>query len=209
MGYLKVLENVEKAKKRSGRENEKIELIAVSKQHTLDEIHQIYQLGCRDFGESRIPEALEKIPLAPQDIRWHFIGPLQKNKVNKAVGRFTLIHSIDTFELAAKIDKTQSETSILLQVNTSGESTKQGLSPEGWKPHLDALFQFKHLKIKGLMTMAPLTDDTQWIRSTFRKLREFQDELKLPILSMGMSHDYEIAIEEGATMLRIGTAIFT
>lgn len=201
--YLSILE-------KAGPE---VKVIAVSKQRSLAEIEAVYTLGCRDFGENRIPEAMEKISALPSDIHWHFIGPLQKNKVNKAIGKFTLIHSIDTPELAEKIARSSEAanltTAILLQVNTSGEASKQGLSPDSWRPHLEHLFTLKNIQIKGLMTMAPLTEDTTVIRNTFRRLREFRDELKLPILSMGMSHDYEIALEEGANLLRIGTAIFT
>lgn len=201
--YLSILEKV-------GRQD--ITVIAVSKQRSIEEIKIAYDLGCRDFGENRIPEALEKMAVLPQDINWHFIGALQKNKVNKAIGHFTLIHSVDTPELAEKIAKSSEAanltTSILLQVNTSGEASKQGLNPEAWRPHLESLFSLKNIEIKGLMTMAPLTEDTAIIRKTFHSLREFRDELKLPLLSMGMSHDYEIALEEGANLLRIGTAIF-
>lgn len=202
MSYLKILEKVPSS----------ITVIAVSKQRSLAEIDEVYSQGCRNFGENRIPEVLEKISQAPSDINWHFIGPLQKNKVNKAIGHFALIHSVDTPELAEKIDHTSFEkevkTSILLQVNTSGEMSKQGLNPEEWRTHLEKVFLLKNIEVKGLMTMAPLTEDLEWIRRTFRALRKFGEELKLPLLSMGMSHDYEIAIEEGANLLRIGTAIF-
>ena len=206
--YLSILEKIEKA----GYKNS-VEVIAVSKQRTIAEIEAVYAEGCRNFGENRIPEVLEKIPSLPKDIQWHFIGALQKNKVNKAIGRFALIHSVDTPELAKKIAQSSEvanvTTRILLQVNTSGEASKQGLNPESWRPHLETLFNLKHVEIQGLMTMAPLTDDIALIRKTFRSLREFGNELKLPLLSMGMSHDYEIALEEGANLLRIGTAIFS
>ena len=201
--YLSILEKVAR---------KDITVIAVSKQRSIEEIKIAYNQGCRDFGENRIPEALEKMALLPKDINWHFIGALQKNKVNKAIGHFGLIHSVDNPELAAKIAKSSEAanvtTSILLQVNTSGEASKQGLNPEAWRPYLESLFALKNIEIKGLMTMAPLTEDTALIRQTFRTLREFRDELNLPLLSMGMSHDYKIAIEEGANLLRIGTSIF-
>ncbi len=203
MSYQAILEKIDR---------KDVEVIAVSKQRSLAEIEAVYTQGCRNFGENRIPEALEKMAALPNDIHWHFIGALQKNKVNKAVGKFALIHSVDNPELAEKIAKSSEAanltTSILLQVNTSGEASKQGLSPEAWRPHLESLFRHKNIQIKGLMTMAPLTEDTKIIRNTFRSLREFRDELHLPLLSMGMSHDYEIALDEGSNLLRIGTAVF-
>lgn len=207
MAYLEVLEKVEKAKIRAGRVGEAIQVVAVSKGRPLSALLSVYENGARDFGENRIPEFLEKLPNTPTDIRWHFIGTLQRNKVHKAIGHFTLIHSVDRPELAEKIDQAGG-ASLLLQVNTSGESTKHGLTIEQWRPHLESLFSLKQIQIKGLMTMAPLTEDHEVIRKTFRSLRQFRDELHLPLLSMGMSHDYEIAIEEGANILRIGSAIF-
>lgn len=196
--YLEILEKTSKAGAK---------LVVVTKNQPLSKILEVYQEGCRDFGENRIQEALGKMEVAPQDINWHFIGTLQKNKVNKAIGKFSLIHSVDSFELAEKLSK-KTEESILLQVNTSGESSKHGPSIEEWRPYLESLFCLPHIKILGLMTMAPLTEDTKIIRQTFRKLRQFGEELKLPQLSMGMSHDYEIALDEGATIVRVGSAIF-
>lgn len=186
-----------------------IKLVVASKNQPLSKILEVYKSGCRDFGENRIQEVLKKIHDGPPDINWHFIGTLQKNKVHQAIGKFALIHSVDSFELAKKISEANQTTPILLQVNTSGESSKHGLSIEAWRPHLEALFSLPHLQIQGLMTMAPHTDDKTLIRQTFRSLRRFGEELHLPHLSMGMSHDYEIALEEGATILRIGSAIFT
>lgn len=196
--YLEILEKTNKAGAK---------LVVVSKYQPLSKILEVYGEGCRDFGENRIQEALEKIAEAPADINWHLIGSLQKNKVNKALGKFSLIHSVDSFELAEKLSRSGQE-SVLIQVNTSGESSKHGLSIEEWRPFLDSLFSLPNLKIEGLMTMAPLTEDIKIIRQTFRKLRLFGEELKLPQLSMGMSHDYEIALEEGATIVRIGSAVF-
>lgn len=196
--YLEILEKTNKAGAK---------LIVVSKNQPISKILEVYQQGCRDFGENRIHEALKKIEIAPSGINWHLIGTLQKNKVNKTLGKFSLIHSVDSFELAEKLSK-GSHQSILLQVNTSGELSKHGLSIEEWRPYLDSLFSLPNISIQGLMTMAPLTKDTHVIRQTFCKLRQFGEELKLPHLSMGMSHDYELALEEGATIIRIGTAIF-
>lgn len=218
--YLHVLENVEKIAKGVGRNPKDITTIAVSKTQPIERILEVYREGGRNFGENRVPEALEKQVIAPEDIHWHFIGNLQKNKVPKVVGRFVLIHSVDSFDLAKKISEVGERegivTPILLQVNTSGELSKHGLSPEEWEKEIEGLQKLSHVKIEGLMTMAPFTDDTGIIRKTFSKLRTFKETLLKQIdnkkdfrhLSMGMSHDYPIAIEEGATLLRIGTEIF-
>lgn len=204
----------------SNRNVHDITLIAVSKGHPSSKMLPIYDEGCRDFGESRIQEALPKMAEMPQqDIRWHFIGSLQKNKVRKAVKAFALIHSVDHPDLARKIAEVSLEegcvTSILLQVNVLGEKTKHGLSIEEWREMIiySKLFDLKGIHIEGLMTMAPLTDDEQQIRCCFSRLREFRDELavlhpEVRHLSMGMSQDYHLAIAEGATLLRIGSAIF-
>ncbi|MBA3958663.1 MAG: YggS family pyridoxal phosphate-dependent enzyme [Parachlamydiaceae bacterium] len=195
-----------------------IQLVAVSKGHPIESILSVYQTGCRDFGENRIQEALEKQTKMPSDIRWHMIGTLQLNKVRKAIGKFTLIHSVDTPELAQKISSCSLEqnlkTAILLQVNTSGELSKHGLSVEQWRKAFASVLALPGVHIEGLMTIAPLVEDKETIRRCFASLREFRDELEkqykisLPKLSMGMSHDYQIAIQEGATLLRIGSAIF-
>lgn len=190
-----------------------VTVVAVSKQRSLEDILQVYRAGCRDFGENRVPEALEKIEKAPQDIRWHFIGMLQRKKVPKVIGKFALIHSVDSPELAKKISLCSAdrgaETSLLLQVNTSGEKTKHGFSPQELQKMFPQLLELPNIAIKGLMTMAPLTDDKEQIQSCFSQLRLLRDEFQLHHLSMGMSHDYPIAITEGATLVRIGTAIFS
>lgn len=208
--YKEIKEKVTQIAQDSSRDPKEITLITVSKGHPWQETTPIYQAGCRDFGENRIPEALAKIKDAPKDTKWHFIGHLQKNKVSKAIGPFVLIHSVDSIELAEHIShhSQQATTSILLQVNTSGEQSKQGLTPKMWQKEFEKVARLPHLKIEGLMTMAPLTDDEKIIRTCFANLRKLKDELGLKHLSMGMSHDYPIAIQEGATLLRIGTAIY-
>lgn len=213
-----VFDKIRQAAARAKRPIESITLVAVTKHRNVGEITPLYQLGCRDFGESRVQEALPKIERMPSDVRWHFIGPLQKNKVIKVIGNFHLIHSVDSPELAEKIasisTQQQITTPVLLQVNTSGEETKQGLSPDDWRSCVEPFFNKPGLVIQGLMTMAPLTEDVSLIRATFANLRFLRDEwirkydVPLPHLSMGMSHDFEIAIEEGATLIRIGTALF-
>lgn len=195
------------------------QLLVVTKGVALPRILEAYALGCRDFGESRLQEALQKMEGAPSDIRWHFIGRLQKNKVGKVVGRFALIHSVDSVELAEKIGEASKErgveSNVLLQVNTSGEKTKAGLSVKEWKGTFSYLSNIQGLKICGLMTMAPLGGDEVIIRRSFSELRHLRDDLclmhgvTLDTLSMGMSNDFRLAIEEGATLVRLGTAIFS
>lgn len=218
--YGKILKLVHEKAQACHRDPDEIAIISVSKFCPLSSIEAVYQEGCRDFGESRLQEALDKIPQLPSDCRWHLIGTLQTKKIKKALSAFQLIHSVDTSELAEKISQASESigitTSILLQVNTSGEASKHGLSPKEWEQFLPQINQLPGLRIEGLMTMAPLTDEANIIRECFRSLRKYRDKWK-PLmkdpslfkhLSMGMSHDYLIAIEEGATLLRIGTAIF-
>lgn len=196
----------------------KVTLVTVSKKRPLDSILEAYHQGCRDFGENRVDEALDKIDKAPNDIRWHFIGTLQTKKVPKVIGKFSLIHSVDSFKLAEKISICSQnqgvKTPILLQANTSGESSKHGLTPSEWKECFTELLNCDGIVIQGLMTMAPFTDDEQVLRRCFRGLKALRDELQekchysLEHLSMGMSNDYPIAIQEGATLVRIGTSIY-
>lgn len=209
--YAKVLENISKITK------EEIILVAVTKGRPIEDVLSLYHLGCRDFGENRLPDAFSKIENTPSDIKWHFIGSLQKNKVRKAIGHFALIHGVDSYELASKISECSLElgtvSPVLFQVNTSGEATKHGFSEELLLENFDKLKSLPGLKIEGLMTMAPLSEDEKIIRKCFSGLRELQEKLNnksntLKTLSMGMSHDYEIALQEGATMLRIGSALF-
>lgn len=190
-------------------------LVAVSKGRTLDQIREVYAKGYRDFGENRIEEALAKMEALPKDIRWHFIGRIQSNKISKLVGHFALVHSVDRVEIAEKLARASEArgciTKVLLQVNTSGEKSKAGLKPEEWLERLDHVLSLKGISVCGLMTMAPQTDDEALIRQTFARLRQMREDLNDPrfaILSMGMSDDYQIAIEEGATMVRLGRALF-
>jgi PLP dependent protein len=218
--YRKVLTNISEIANHCGRNPREINLVTVSKTHSLESILPIYESGCRDFGENKLQDVLPKKEEGPSDIKWHFIGTLQKNKVRKAIGKFALIHSVDSVELARKISDISVEkgfnTRVLLQANTSGEESKHGLTAKQWKDAWEELLFLPGLTIQGLMTMAPLVDDEIIIRTCFSKLRILRDDLvkltgnkiMLPHLSMGMSHDYPIAIEEGATLLRIGSAIF-
>lgn len=208
----KVRSQIAEACHKSGRDPSDVALIAVTKYATNEDLLEAYRLGLRSFAESRIPTALEKMAHLPSDISWHFIGHLQSNKAAKSAGRFALIHSIDSLALAKKISDASLVqnciTQLLLQVNTSGEASKQGFTISACRQHFAKLSQLPGIAVQGLMTMAPLTEDEQVLRSCFSLLRSLRDELKLPHLSMGMSHDFPIAIEEGATLLRIGSALF-
>lgn len=190
-----------------------VTLIAVSKGRTVNQILSLYEQGVRDFGENRIDEALSKMKLLPKEIRWHFIGNLQRKKVPKIVGLFHLIHSVDSYELAVKLSTLDVPQSILLQANTSGEESKSGLTPDKWEECFQQVCELPNLKVEGLMTMAPRTSDERVIHNCFRGLKQLQQRLQttacpLSMLSMGMSSDYRIAIEEGATHVRLGSALF-
>lgn len=217
----KVMEEIKHVAEAARRDPRDIALVVVSKGRDVTEIEEAYAAGCRDFGETRVQEVLEKIgSKTPSDIRWHLIGNLQKNKVNKVVGRFLLIHSVDSFELAEALSKASLRqgvvTAILLQANTSQEESKSGLSSQEWESCFLDLLELKGIEMHGLMTMAPLTEDESRIRHCFSELRSLRDRLQemarekisLSTLSMGMSSDFAIAIQEGATLLRIGTKIF-
>lgn len=218
--YEHVLKEIEQTALQCGRKPSDVNLVVVTKSVNWQRIQPIYNLGQRNFGENRLQEAIEKKAGAPQDCHWHFIGTLQKNKVRKVIENFCLIHSVDSFELARKISECSRDlnitTRILLQSNTSGEESKHGYTPQQWKECLEELLVLPHLSIDGLMTMAPLTEDVSLIKNCFTSLRMLRDELNilangkffLPHLSMGMSHDFKIAIAEGATLVRIGSAIF-
>jgi pyridoxal phosphate enzyme (YggS family) len=214
--YDRLRSEVAHAAEMSGRDPNDVQIVAVTKGVAWKDVLPLYQLGHRDFGENRVAEALAKQAEAPPDCLWHFIGTLQMNKVRKVVGKFTLIHSVDSVALAQKLSEVSVEmgvvTSILLQVNISGETTKHGLSAEQWKTAFDEVLALPGLKIKGLMTMAPAEGDEQVVRNCFKGLRLLRDELreKCPMdqLSMGMSGDFRLAIEEGATMIRVGSALF-
>jgi pyridoxal phosphate enzyme (YggS family) len=203
---------------RVGRNPLDILLLAVSKTVSSDNIQKAYDAGLKDFGENRMQEALEKMPLLPWDVRWHMIGQLQTNKINKTLGRFVLIHSIDSPELAQAVSNRQGDHTqdVLLEVNTSGEPSKSGVDPSQTLLVVQTLSRLPHLKLKGLMTVGPLTKDLSKQRDAFKKLRELFEQIKLKkslgdsfsILSMGMSGDFEMAIEEGSTLVRVGSAIF-
>lgn len=218
--YRRLKEEIVNTAIKCRRNPEEIQLIVVTKNQSWETVLPIYHEGCREFGESRLQEALPKINLSPRDCHWHFIGSLQKNKVRKVLDHFEIIHSVDSLELAHKISEVSQEknkkTSIFLQVNTSGESSKHGMSPTECLKHFEELNALVGLDIQGLMTIAPFIDEEVVVYQSFENLRLLRDKLvteyhprnRLPHLSMGMSHDFKIAIAEGATMLRIGTKIW-
>lgn len=212
---------VEKTAIRAGRSPEDIQCIAVSKTFTPDNILDAYRAGIKDFGENYVQELTEKRKiLQEKDLRWHFIGHLQSNKVKYIAEWITMIHSVDSVGLAAEIDKRGRNAGriidVLVEVNTSREATKFGVEPEKAIELLRSVSEYSHIRLKGLMTIGPFSDDHEASRRSFRQLRSLFQEannagfLKEPMttLSMGMTHDFEIAIEEGSTLLRIGTAIF-
>lgn len=203
---------------RAGRDPDSVHLVAVSKTHPAAAVAAAAEAGQRIFGESRVQEAREKIPACPSGLDWHFIGHLQKNKVRQALPLFSFFHSIDSTALAAAMDRIAGETGKpaegLLELNVSGEETKHGFNPADLRKEFAALAKLPHLRIRGLMTMAPYSENPEHARPVFRALRELRDELQsshhhpLPELSMGMSGDFVPAIEEGATLVRVGSSIF-
>ena len=182
-------------------------------------MREAYEAGIRDFGENRVQELLAKKTSLPGDVRWHFQGRLQTNKVKSLWGEIVLLHSLDRLELAEEIQKQaqkkNSDLDALLQVNTSGEETKAGFQPEETERAVTTLKNFSHIRLQGLMTIGPFAEDEKKVRAGFERLRTLRDglqkkfpEIPLRHLSMGMSSDFEWAVEEGATIVRIGTAVF-
>ena len=203
---------------RSPDDVDQIELVAVSKTHAAEKVQAAAAAGQVLFGESRVQEARAKIPFLPARLRWHFIGHLQKNKIRHALPLFELFHGIDSLALAEDLHRIADEDGVnprvLLQVNVAGEASKHGFSPEALRRDLEAVLSLGRLTIDGLMTIPPLAPEAEGSRRYFVALRELRDQLeaecnvRFPQLSMGMSDDFAIAIEEGATLVRVGTAIF-
>ena len=195
-----------------------VRVVAVTKGHGPEAVRAAAAAGLEDVGENRVQEAMAKQDAAgPVPVTWHLIGTLQRNKARQAVGRFALIHSVDRLDLAGELDRRAAAgpdvQRVLLQVNCSDEPQKGGVEPSGLLPLLEAMATLRHLEVAGLMTMSALTDDLAEQRRAFRRLRELRDRgeragHRLPELSMGMSGDYTTAVEEGATMVRLGTILF-
>ena len=208
----RVREKIQAAAVHAGRKSEDVTLIAVSKTVEPERLEAAVAAGQTLFGESRLQEARAKIPLVSSRARWHMVGHLQTNKARDAVAMFELIHSVDSVKLAAELNKWAERSgktqAILLEVNASGEASKFGLKPEDLEAALGEINKLSRLEVQGLMTIAPFRDNLEEVRPCFRRLREQRDRAGLRELSMGMTHDFEIAIEEGATMVRLGSAIF-
>lgn len=213
-----IRERIAAASQRAGRAPADITLVAVSKFHPPESVAVAAGLGLTHFGESRIQEAKQKIPLCPGGLNWHLIGHLQSNKARDAVALFPRIQSVDSLALAEELQRQAEKQSrtvqILLELNIAGESSKFGWNPQRFLSELATLNALRRLEIHGLMTLAPYSPDPENARPVFRRLRELRDlaadqlGAPLPELSMGMSGDLEVAIEEGSTMVRIGTALF-
>ena len=215
-----VRQNIRNACERSGRKVEDVTLIAVSKTKPVPMLQEAYDAGARDFGENKVQEILEKEPQLPSDIRWHMIGHLQTNKVKYIIDKVSMVHSVDSVRLAEAIEKEAEKKDIcmpvLIEVNVAGEESKFGLSIEEVLPFLEEISSYEHLQVKGLMTIAPFVANPEENREVFQKLKKLSvdiaakniNNVNMSVLSMGMTGDYQVAIEEGATMVRVGTGIF-
>ena len=215
-----VKERIEQACIRSGRNPREVTLIAVSKTKPVPMLEEAYAAGARDFGENKVQEIAAKKPELPEDIRWHMIGHLQRNKVGQVLGKAVLIHSVVSLRLARQIEtdaaKAGLDVDILLEVNVAREESKYGFMLEEVEDAIMTIKDFPHVHIKGLMTIAPFVENPEENRGIFKKLFEFAvdidkkniDNVTMGVLSMGMTGDYEVAVEEGATMVRVGTGIF-
>lgn len=206
------------AAERAARHAAAVQLVAVSKSHPPELLREAVEAGVVVFGENRIQEARMKIPLLPKSVRWHFIGHLQSNKVRQALPLFELLHGVDSLSIARDIDRIAGELGlhpkVLLEVNVAGEGTKFGFTPDALRRQIEELVQLGRLEIAGLMAIPPPALEAEDSRRYFVRLRELRDVLQdearigLPELSMGMSGDFEVAVEEGATMVRVGSALF-
>ncbi|MGI6097664.1 MAG: YggS family pyridoxal phosphate-dependent enzyme [Dethiobacteria bacterium] len=213
----RVRAEIEEAAKKSGRRGKEITLVAVTKSVPTERITSAYEAGLKNFGENRVQEALPKIKVLSPDIRWHFIGHLQTNKVEFVVSNFCLIHSLDRLKLAQSLngqgEKEQIVVHTLVQVNVAREQSKFGLEPQELGDFLIAVREYPFVRVQGLMTIAPYTTDPEEVRPVFRQLYHLFNTIKIPgvemrYLSMGMSNDFRVAIEEGANIVRIGSALF-
>ena len=215
-----VEKNIEQACKNAGRNRNEVTLIAVSKTKPVEMLQEIYDENIRDFGENKVQELCNKMEQLPSDIRWHMIGHLQRNKVKYIVGKVELIHSVDTYRLAEEINiqakKQNVIVPILVEVNIAHEESKFGISAEDAILLVEEISRLENIRIKGLMTIAPYVENPEDNRLYFRKIKQLSvditnkniDNVSMEILSMGMTGDYMVAIEEGATMVRVGTGIF-
>jgi PLP dependent protein len=214
----RVRSQIAQAATKAGRIVEEIELVAITKMHPAEKVREAYEAGQRLFGESRVQEARAKIPELPSAIRWHFVGHLQKNKIRHALPLFELFHSVDSLALAEDMNRIAEEEGlhprVLLEVNAAGEGSKFGFQPDKLREQMEELLALPRLSILGLMCIPPLAEEAETSRKYFVHLRELRDRFQtefhvdLAQLSMGMTQDFAVAVEEGATLVRVGTAIF-
>jgi len=214
----RVREQIAEAAAKVGRAAGEIELVANAKTHPAEKVREAIEAGQTLFGESRVQEARAKIPELPSNLRWHFVGHLQKNKIRHALPLFEMIHSVDSLGLAQEINRIAEEQGmhprVLLEVNVAGEGSKFGFKSETLRAEMESLLALPRLSILGLMTIPPLAKEAEASRKYFVQLRELRDRLQtefhvdLAQLSMGMTEDFVVAVEEGATLVRVGTAIF-
>jgi pyridoxal phosphate enzyme (YggS family) len=214
----RVREQIAQAAAKAGRAPDETELVAITKTHPAEKVREAVEAGHIVFGESRVQEARGKIPELPSNLRWHFVGHLQKNKIRHALALFELFHGVDSLALAQEMDRIAAEEGerprVLLEVNVAGEGSKFGFKAETLRIEIGSLLVLPRLSIEGLMCIPPLVEEAEASRKFFVQLRELRNSLekefdvKLPHLSMGMTQDFWIAVEEGATLVRVGTAIF-
>ena len=217
---IDVEKRVQAACDRAGRSRDEVTLIAVSKTKPVSDIEEVLTTGILDYGENKVQELSDKYEVLPKNIRWHMIGHLQRNKVKYLIGKVVLIHSVDSLRLAEQIEHEAAKADIvmpvLIEVNVAEEESKFGTTSEAVMQLVEAVSKMPHIRIRGLMTIAPFTDNPEDNRIYFRKLKQLSVDIKsknidnvdMDELSMGMTGDYEVAIEEGATMVRVGTGIF-
>ena len=220
MLFRSVENEIREACLRAGRRREDVTLIAVSKTKPVSDLEEAYALGVRVFGENKVQELADKYEVLPKDIEWHMIGHLQRNKVKYIIDKVALIHSVDSLRLAETIEKEAAKrnitVNILIEVNVAREESKFGLMPEELEEFIAKISDFSHIRVKGLMTIAPFVADSEENRVIFQRLHKLSvdietknvDNITMRVLSMGMTNDYAVAIEEGATMVRVGTGIF-
>ncbi len=218
--YEKVVENVKKACERSGRNFQDVTIIAVSKTKPLSDVEELLAHGITEFGENKVQEMVDKYEHVSKPVNWHLIGHLQTNKVKYIVDKACLIHSVDSVHLAKEIEKEATKkdvvVKVLIEVNIAQEESKFGIREDEVYSLIDAIKDMPHVHVMGLMTIAPFVDNAEENRVYFRKMHQLLldikskciDNIDMNVLSMGMTNDYEIAVEEGATMIRVGTAIF-
>ena len=214
----RVREQIADAAAKAGRAIDEIELVAITKTHPAEKVREAIEAGQALFGESRVQEARAKIPELPSNVRWHFVGHLQKNKIRHALPLFELFHGVDSLALAQEMNRIAADEGmhprVLLEVNVAAEGSKFGFSPEKLRAEMESLLALPRLSILGLMTIPPLAEQAEPSRKYFVQLRQLRDRLQtefrvdLAQLSIGMTQDFPIAVEEGATLVRVGTAIF-